>query len=80
MTRPIEFHGEVVEVQNNHRHYQAHPEDFQGKTVERFECDAMNAWKIFFTDGTAVAIEAEITGMYGLPGMTLCNTCWKDEK
>lgn len=80
MTCPIEFHGEMVEDLGDHRHYQAHSEDLQGKTVERFECSAMNVWKLFFTDGTAVAIEAEITGMYGLPGMTLCNTCWKDEK
>jgi xylose isomerase len=77
--RPIDFHGEVVENHGDHKHYKAHELDLVGKTIERFECSAVNLWSLFFTDGTAVTVEAEVVGMYQIPSMTLCNTCWEEQ-
>lgn len=73
------LHGAVVEAFGEHRHHEPRPEDLVGKTIARFECDAVNVWRLFFTDGTAVAIEAETMGLYHVAGMTLCDTCWKDD-
>lgn len=77
--RPIEFHGEVVQNDGDHKHYKADPKDLIGKTITGFDCSAVNMWSLRFSDGTAVTIEADISGSYGLPSMTLCNTCWESE-
>lgn len=49
--------------------------DFEGKTVQRFVCDAVNIITFHFTDGTALAIEAELMTSYQLPGMVACDEC-----
>lgn len=77
MTTAIKFHGEVVENEDNHRHYRANPADLVGKTIEAFDCSADNIWRLRFTDGTAVAIEADTVGAYHIPAMLLCDTCWE---
>lgn len=74
--RPIEFHGEVVQNDGDHKHYKADPKDLIGKTIVGFDCDAANVWSLTFSDGTAVSIETDL-GPYQIPCMTLCNTCWK---
>jgi hypothetical protein len=76
--KTIEFHGEVVENHGQHKHYQPKPEDLIGKTIVAFECETVNMWVLKFSDGTAVAIDAEAVGMYNIPTMTFCNTCWTD--
>ena len=43
---------------------------FVGKTIEKIEAESINCWNLIFTDGTTVEIWAEITGSYGLAGMT----------
>lgn len=58
-----------------HTHRRPEPSDFEGKTVLRFECDADNIWRIWWTDGTAFAIQCEIFGPYSIPGMELCDVC-----
>ena len=78
-TKPIEFHGEVVQNDGDHKHYKADPKDLIGKTITGFECDAVDMWSLRFSDGTAVTIEADVSGPYSIPGMTLCNTCWESE-
>ena len=69
----FEFHGEMVENQGAHKHFRAHPKDLAGKTIERFEVYGDNAFGLFFTDGTSVALEAECVGPYNIPIMTFCH-------
>lgn len=76
--QPIEFHGDLHDDHGTHKHFCPVPKDLEGKTIARFVCDAVNMWSIEFTDGTAVTIEAEV-GNFGIPTMTLCNTCWEDQ-
>jgi hypothetical protein len=52
--------------------------DFVGKTVRRFEYVADNVWRIWWTDGTAFAIQCEVFGPFGLPGMEICDVCPED--
>lgn len=76
----FQFHGELTQLDDGHNHYRPVPEDLEGKTVTKFVCDADNVWSLHFSDGTAVAIECEVSGEYGVPYMELCNTCWKDSE
>jgi hypothetical protein len=50
------------------------PKDFVGKTIKRVDVRAINLWRIFFTDGTAIAIEHE------RDGMVVCDVCVKPPK
>lgn len=59
-----------------HRHRRARKADFEGKTVKLFRPSADNIWRIWFTDGTSFAIQAEQIG--GIPFMELCNVCVED--
>jgi len=62
-----------------HVHRRPKKQDFEGKTVKRFERTADNVWRLWFTDGTAFAIETEITGsMCPIPFMRICDLCVKD--
>lgn len=56
-----------------HEHRNPEKSDFEGKTVARFEPDADNVWRFWFTDGTAFAIQSESTN--GIGYMELCNVC-----
>jgi hypothetical protein len=56
-----------------HEHRRPEKVDFEGKTVKRFEPDADNVWRIWFTDGTAFAIQCETTE--GIGYMELCDVC-----
>lgn len=51
--------------------------DFVGKTIKRIDTSACNIWRFLFTDGTAIAIEAEChsTGYGYLPVMQVCEEC-----
>ena len=60
-----------------HRHRRPLKRDFEGKTVRRFQRSADNIWRIWFTDGTAFAIQCE-AGYLGLPFMELCDACIDD--
>jgi hypothetical protein len=53
------------------------PEDFVGKTIISFDGSSVNVWRFGFSDGTAIAIEAETWGP-GLPGMAVCEECAAD--
>ncbi len=77
-TKPIKFHGEVVQDYKGHKHYKADPKDLIGKTITGFECSAVNVWSLRFSDGTAVTIDSEV-GALGIPCMTLCNACLEAE-
>lgn len=59
---------------SEHIHRRPTKSDFVGKTVARFEPDADNIWRLWFTDGTAFAIQCEI-GSFGIPYMEVCNAC-----
>lgn len=69
--------GAVVSAAD-HEHRLATPADFEGKTIARFEAEACNVWRFWFTDGTAFAIQCETFGPYHLPGMELCDVCIRD--
>lgn len=60
-----------------HEHRRADKSDFEVKTVARFEPDADNVWRFWFTDGTAFAIQCESAG--GVAYMELCNVCVETE-
>ena len=51
--------------------------DFVGKTIKRVDTKSCNIWRFFFTDGTAIAIEADTmwTGAGDLPVMQVCEEC-----
>lgn len=56
-----------------HVHRRPRKKDFEGKTILRFKKSADNVWRLWFTDGTAFAIQCEATG--GLPYMEVCEAC-----
>ena len=56
-----------------HQHRRPKRKDFEGKTVAKFRRDADNIWRIWFTDGSAFAIQAETT--QGIGYMELCDVC-----
>lgn len=56
-----------------HKHRRPRKKDFEGKTIKRFTCTADNIWRIWFTDGTAFAIQADLHS--GVAIMELCETC-----
>lgn len=59
-----------------HIHRRPRRKDFEGKTVRRFERSADNIWRIWFTDGTAFAIQCEVSGLGGfVPFMEICDDC-----
>lgn len=58
-----------------HVHRRPCKRDFEGKTIHRFKADADNVWRIWFTDGTAFAIQCDTFGPHGVPGMELCDVC-----
>lgn len=51
--------------------------DFVGKTIAEVDTSACNLWRFRFTDGTAVAIEADTfwTPAGDLPMMQVCDEC-----
>jgi hypothetical protein len=55
--------------------------DFVGKTIARIDTRACNLWRFFFTDGTAIAIEADCqsTQYGGVPVMQVCEECAQPE-
>ena len=55
-------------------HRDLDPKDFEGKTIKRADFRASNILKFYFTDGTAIAIEAESDFT-----MVACDVC-VDEK
>lgn len=62
--------------QRDHVHRKPRRRDFEGKTVAKFRSDADNVWRIWFTDGTAFAIQCDMSfGSYGIPFMELCDVC-----
>lgn len=61
-----------------HEHRRPEKSDFEGKTVSRFEPDADNVWRIWFTDGTAFAIQSESSSA-GIGYMELCDVCVETE-
>lgn len=62
-------------TQSEHVHRRPKKRDFEGKTVKRFQRTADNVWRIWFTDGTAFAIQSET--FHGLACMELCEVCTK---
>jgi hypothetical protein len=52
----------------------ARPDDFVGKLIVNIDTRACNVWRFFFSDGTAIAIEADVWGP-GLPIMQVCEEC-----
>lgn len=52
--------------------------DFVGKTIVAFEADSVNVWRFKFSDGTAIAIEADLFGYPSLPCMQVCDECAAD--
>ena len=71
----MKLHGvQIVGFDDDHSHYHADSRDLEGKTIQRFNCDADNVWRLEFTDGTAVAIEADL-GLSSCPIMLLCDFC-----
>jgi hypothetical protein len=53
------------------------PADFVGKTIQRIDTTACNVWRFYFTDGTAIAIEAEVEHD-GIPVMQVCAECARE--
>jgi hypothetical protein len=53
------------------------PEDFVGKTIAAVDVSCWNVWRIAFTDGSRLAIEAESNTMCG-PGLQVCEECAGD--
>lgn len=56
-----------------HVHRRPTKKDFEGKTVKRFVRSADNVWKLYFTDGTAFAIQSDL--FHGLACMEVCDVC-----
>lgn len=56
------------------------PADFIGKTILRWDFSACNFWRFWFTDGSKIAIHAEVFGSSGLPEMTVCESCVDDDQ
>lgn len=57
--------------------------DFVGKTIVAFDGRACNLWRFTFSDGTAIAIEADIEsfGSYGgIPVMQVCEECAEQQE
>lgn len=48
--------------------------DFEGKTIKRIDCRAVNIFRFYFTDGSSIAIEAEGDMMVA------CETCASQKK
>lgn len=65
--------GSETLVSAEHIHRRPAKRDFEGKTVKRFKRDADNVWRIWFTDGTAFAIQSDL--FHGLACMELCDVC-----
>lgn len=67
--------AETDEARAISQHQHRHPEkrDFEVKTIARFEPDADNIWRFWFTDGTSFAVQAEASD--GLPYMEICEEC-----
>jgi len=63
------------QITDEHEHRRPEPSDFEGKTIRRFERSADNVWRLWFTDGTAFAIQSDNFGPYGLACMELCEVC-----
>ena len=66
---------ETAAIENGHVHRRPQKNDFENKTIIRFESNADNIWRIWFSDGTAFAIQAEVAGLAGVPYMELCEVC-----
>jgi hypothetical protein len=45
----------------------------EGKTIKSIDTNAINMWKITFTDGSSVELWIEIDGPMGLPQLWLDN-------
>lgn len=56
--------------------------DFVGKTIRRVNTRSCDIWRIYFTDGSAIAIEAEVenTEFGGIPVMQVCESCVKPSR
>lgn len=63
-----------MKIEPPHEHRNPRKRDFEGKTVAKFEFDACNIWRLWFTDGTSFAIQAEVAAI-GVPYMELCEVC-----
>lgn len=50
--------------------------DFVGKTIDRIDTRACNVWRLFFADGSAIAIEVAAVAP-GVYGMLVCEECAK---
>lgn len=48
--------------------------DFVGKTITGFDGSSWNIWRFQFSDGTAIAIEAENNHVCGA-GLQICDEC-----
>ena len=57
-------------------HRDPKPQDFVGKTIARVDTKAVNIWRFYFTDGTAVAIEVDAVAPM-VYGMVVCDVCVK---
>ena len=53
--------------------------DFVGKTIKSVNISACNIWTFYFTDGSAIAIEAEVFHP-GFAAMEVCRACVQPEK
>lgn len=53
--------------------------DFEGKTVAKIDCRAINIFRFYFTDGTALAIEVDAVGL-NVYGMVACDVCVAPKK
>lgn len=51
--------------------------DFEGKTIKKIDCRAVNFIRFEFTDGTALALEGELVTSYGIAGILACDECAK---
>ena len=56
-----------------HVHRRPTKKDFEGKTVKRFVRSSDNVWKLYFTDGSAFAIQSDL--FHGLPCLEVCDVC-----
>lgn len=61
-----------------HIHRRPTKRDFEGKTIKRFIRSGDNVWRLWFTDGTAFAIQSDSFGPYGLACMEVCDVCARD--
>jgi hypothetical protein len=48
---------------------------FKGKTIDRMESESVNVATFYFTDGTKLAIEAELFGSLPLAELLACEVC-----